>query len=160
MANAANLRPTSDCPPLPPAQLHEVENVLARMSPRKAVGPDGLHMATMQALGEPAALLVQTLLNVTRSAFRAPTALKGGRIQDIWKGKGDKLEPAKSRGILIQNHLGKIHGLLLKDGLGDTYANAVDDAQCGCVPGRGTTHAAMMASLFTDHCAANGLSCA
>jgi hypothetical protein len=71
------------------------------MSSRKAVGPDGLHIATLQALGEPAAILVQTLLNVSRKAHRAPTALKGGRLQDIWKGKGDKLLPAKYRGILV-----------------------------------------------------------
>eukprot|EP00972_Heterocapsa_arctica_P098155 14484036-Heterocapsa_arctica.AAC.1 len=71
------------------------------MSARKAVGPDGLHIATLHALGEPAAILVQTLLNVARKAHRAPTALKGGRFQDIWKGKGDKLLPAKLRGILV-----------------------------------------------------------
>ena len=51
-----------------------------------------------------------------------------------------------------------MHGLLLKNDINGAYANTVDDAQCGCVPGRGTAHAAMTASLFTDHCSVKGLS--
>jgi hypothetical protein len=53
--------------------------------------------------------------------LRAPTAIKGRRTQEIWKGRGDNLDNLKSRGVLIQSHLGKVHGSLLKDGLGDPY---------------------------------------
>ena len=78
-----------------------MQAVLARMSPWKAVGPDGLHVATSQALGEPAALLVQSPLNVTRHVFCGPPplAFKGRSTQEIWKGKGDKPENLKSCGL-------------------------------------------------------------
>ena len=44
--------PCEGCEPLPPVQMDEVEATMPKMAPRKAVGPDGLHIATLRVLGE------------------------------------------------------------------------------------------------------------
>ena len=112
---------------LPPFSLKWVEAAIRRSNPRKATGLDGVGAAAWRAGGEPTALLAMTVLSASSAAAACPLLMKGGRIQDVWKGSGLRADPSNSRGILVQTQLGKLHGAALKDDLDDVYMSAVAD---------------------------------
>ena len=64
--------------------------------------------------------------------------------------KGKRGLPHNSRGILVQTHLGKLHGGVLNQDLDPHYATAVADTQCDAVHGRGTAAAGLTAELHAD----------
>ncbi|CAK0815072.1 unnamed protein product, partial [Prorocentrum cordatum] len=141
-----------DVPRAPPLSLDYVESLLRVSKGRKATGPDGVGPAVWKAGGEPAALLMQAVLNSTRAHCKAPTLMKGGRMQDLWKRKGERTDTANSRGLLIQTHAGKVHGATLKDAIEPHCPRAVADTQCGAIAGRGTAAAGLTAELHADMC--------
>ncbi|CAK0866226.1 unnamed protein product, partial [Prorocentrum cordatum] len=51
--------------------------------------------------------------------------MKGGRVRDIWKRKGEKAITSSSRGTLVQAHTGRVHGAVPKDELDEHYPSAV-----------------------------------
>ena len=136
---------------IPDAALEEVEQIIAAADPRKATGPDNVAIATWQVGGTPAAIAMQYVENSARRAGRAASAMKGGRIQNVWKGNEDKRRPQASRGLLIQPFAGKVHGTFLKQRLAAPYLQAVADVQCGAVPGRGYVVASAAVNLHSDH---------
>ncbi|CAK0894210.1 unnamed protein product [Prorocentrum cordatum] len=141
-----------DVPRAPPLSLDYVESLLRVSKGRKATGPDGVGPAVRKAGGEPAALLMQAVLNSTRAHCKAPALMKGGRMQDLWKRKGERTDTANSRGLLIQTHAGKVHGATLKDAIEPHYPRAVADTQRGAIAGRGTAAAGLTAELHADMC--------
>ena len=104
----------------------------------------------MTRRGEAAIDATHALQCAQRRAGRAALAIKGGRIQDVWKRKGDKRVTKNSRGLLIQPFAGKVHGTMLKDDLEDPYVAPVSRYQFGAVKRRGSDLASTMAALFAD----------
>ncbi|CAK0877917.1 unnamed protein product, partial [Prorocentrum cordatum] len=141
-----------DVPRAPPLSLDYVEPLLRVSKGRKATGPDGVCPAVWKAGGEPAALLMQAVLNSTRAHCKAPALMKGGRMQDLWKRKGERTDTANCRGLLIQTHAGKVHGATLKDAIKPHYPRAVADTQRGAIAGRGAAAAGLTAELHADMC--------
>ena len=71
-------------------------------------------------------------------------------MQGIWKRKGEKATATNSRCILVQSHLGKLHGATLQNELAEAYPNAVAGTQCRAVKGRGASTAGLVAELHGD----------
>jgi hypothetical protein len=90
------------------------------------------------------------VLNSSRKHAKAPVKLKGGRIQDLYKGKGDRKVVGNSRGLLIQPFLGKLHGGSLKHEVDDAYKRALSNSQCGAVGGRNASMAGLLTELHSD----------
>ena len=149
--------PADDAPRLEPVALDTIEHMIQHSSTRKATGLDGVGAAVWKAGGEPAAVCMQQIINTSRHHVRAPLLAKGGRMQEVWKRKGLRADTKNSRGILVQSHVGKIHGGLLKSELEPSYATAVSETQCGAVKGRGTATAGLAAALHADLCRSKGL---
>jgi hypothetical protein len=127
-----------------------VLRIIQASNPNKATGLDEVAIATWQAGGEAAAVLATDVLNSSRMQCKAPVKIKGGRIQDVYKGKGDKKVTANSRGLLIQPYLGKLHGGLLKNLAEPTYRNAIPDTQCGATGGKNAGMASLTTELHAD----------
>ena len=95
--------------------LHDVQAALERRSPRKATGPSGIPISVWQAGGESSARsILLTLLNTTRVMGRSAVAMRGGRVQELYKNKGDRNETESHRGILVQDLPGAMHASFLK----------------------------------------------
>ena len=83
--------------------LHDVEAALERRNPGKATGPSGIPIPVWQAGGESSARILLALLNTTRVTGRLAVAMRGGRVQELYKNKGDRNETKSHRGILVQD---------------------------------------------------------
>ena len=94
--------------------LHDVQAALERRSLRKATGPSGIPISVWQAGGESSARILLTLLNTTRVMGRSAVAMRGGRMQELYKNKGDRNETESHRGILVQDLSGAMHASFLK----------------------------------------------
>ena len=70
--------------------LHDVQSALERRNPRKATGPSGIPISVWQAGGESSARILLALLNTTRVMGRSAVAMRGGRVQELYKNKGDR----------------------------------------------------------------------
>ena len=81
----------TDAPKMKEVDLSKLEAYLKKVPRFKAIF-GRVASASLKAGGEPAALLVKALLDVGRRAGRVATALKGGRIQALFKGKGSRTE--------------------------------------------------------------------
>jgi hypothetical protein len=67
-----------------------------------------------------------------------PYAWKGGRVVDLYKGKGDPALCDSSRGLLVSDHLGKAFVSVLRDEVNEPYMRNMPDCQHGGVRGLGT----------------------
>ena len=67
--------------------LHDVQAALERRNPRKATGPSGIPICVWQAGGESSARILLALLNTTRVMGRSAVAMRGGRVQKLYKNK-------------------------------------------------------------------------
>ena len=65
--------------------------VLSRMNPRKGLGPDQIPSNLWAAGGEPIAKHLALLGLQIKRQCTWPSMLKGSRIVDLWKGKGDRM---------------------------------------------------------------------
>ena len=77
-----------------------------------------------------------------------PLTMKGGRVVDIYKGKGDREDCDSSRGILLANHSFKCFALQMYDYIQPYYNAAMPETQFGGVSSSGTdfgTHTILLA---------------
>ena len=61
--------------------------------------------------------------------------MRGGRVQELYKNKGDRNETKSHRGILVQNLPGSMHASFLKRDIDEHYMKFIDETQCGCAKG-------------------------
>ena len=82
--------------------------------PTKRQAPAAFPFSVWQAGGESSARILLTLLNTTRVMGRSAVAMRGGRVQELYKNKGDRNETESHRGILVQDLPGAMHASFLK----------------------------------------------
>ena len=78
-------------------------------------------------------------------------------MQQLFK-KGNPNQPADHRGLLVQNHLGKVHGQLLRQAVSPHAPSLLSDQQNGGIPGRGTVCPALTVEAFISAAVVAGLS--
>ena len=83
--------------------------------------------------------MVIPLFDIAFTAAQAPLAMKGGKLWDIWKQKGDAAACGNSRGILVSDHLSKWYCMSIAEPVFRAAPNALGPAQCGSMPGRDAT---------------------
>ena len=107
---------------------------------------------TLVAGGEPIARLLQGVMNTASKLSYAPSKWRGGRLVELYKGKGDPALTDNSRGLLIADHSSKIFTGLLRDRFESQYMSYIPKEQFGCAAGRGTIFATHLLRSFIDHC--------
>jgi hypothetical protein len=143
---------------LPDLPSDVISKMIDKANPHKATGLDGVEISTWKAGGNASAALAGDVLNSSRRHAKAPVKIKGGRIQSLYKGKGDRKDVNNSRGLLIQPFLGKMHGGSLKHESDQAYKASVSNAQCGAFSGRNASMAGLLAELHSDWARHNKLS--
>lgn len=109
-----------------------------RMNPHKGLGPDGIPASLLKAGGFALALHASQLAQRIVNEEIWPTSFKGGRLVDLFKGKGNKQDCDASRGLLIGDHLAKATISCVKDALETPYRANMPSSQFGAVGGGGT----------------------
>ena len=77
--------------------------------PTQSDRPCGIPTSVWLADGESSARILMALLNTTRVLGRYAVGMRGGRVQELYKHKGDRNETKSHRGILVQDLPGAIH---------------------------------------------------
>ena len=83
--------------------------------------------------------MIMPLFDLANATGRAPLAMKGGKLFDVWKQKADPACCDNSRGILVSDHLSKWYCVSLAEPVFKHVHGALGEAQCGSVPGRDAT---------------------
>ena len=107
--------------------LHDVQSALERRNPRKATGPSGIPISVWQAGGESSALILMALFNTTRVLGRSAVGMRGGRVQALYRNKGDRNETNSHRGILVQDLPGAMHASFLKRDIDEHYMKFIHE---------------------------------
>jgi hypothetical protein len=130
-----------------------------RMPNNRACGKDGVHAEIVKAGGD---AFLDHLFGVTQELIETevvPVQWRGGRITDLYKGKGPSGDCDNSRGLLLSEHVGKAVMDLLKQEIEPAYQANVPASQYGAVKGGGTDfphhalHAAMDYARLVNHSA-------
>ena len=107
-----------------------------------------------QAGGESSARILLALLNNTRVLGGSALGMRGGRMQELYKHKGDRNETNSHWGILVQDLLGAIQASFLKCDIDEHHMKFIHETHCGCAKGRGTCMAGqnvVAAANFSTH---------
>ena len=111
------------------------------MNPTKGLGPDQLPSNLWSAGGAIAAKHLETLGGLIATSGVWPAPLRGSRIVDLWKGKGDRLVCDLSRGLSILSHLTKMFLQPIKEAIEPLYRPNMPASQFGGVSEGGTDFA-------------------
>jgi hypothetical protein len=95
----------------------------------------------LQAGGSALAVKYSDLEARIVSEETVPKQWCGGRIEDFWKQKGDRLVCDNSRGLLLSDHSSKAFASQLKSFVDPVYELAMPTSQHGGTKGRGTDFA-------------------
>ena len=125
---------------------------IAELGCGKGVGPDGIPAELLKAGGGAMAVKVSEVYARVAADERWPLAWTGGRINDIFKGKGSRSECDMSRGILLSDHLSKGFCNLLATHINPAYNANMPTEQFGATVGRGTDVATHIVRSFIEMC--------
>ena len=131
---------------------------IAELGCGKGVGPDGIPAELLKAGGGAMAVKVSEVYARVAADERWPLAWTGGRINDIFKGKGSRSECDMSRGILLSDHLSKGFCNLLATHINPAYNANMPTEQFGATVGRGTDVATHIVRSFIEMCLLNASS--
>ena len=112
-----------------------------------------------QAGGESSARILLALLNTTRVMGRSAVAMRGGRVQELYKNKGDRNETKSHRCMLVQDLPGAMHASFLKRDINEHDMKFIHETQCGCAKGRGTCMAGQIVELAANFSKGGGMCC-
>jgi len=138
---------------------YNIEEQVWKLGQRKACGPDNICAELIRAGGSPYIEFLHAVINSCCKAGYVAQSWRGGRIKDLWKGKGTARDCNNSRGLLLSDHSGKVFTGLLQAEVNDTYHAYIGPDQHGCATGHGTEFAVHMTRAFTDWCKVMGRSC-
>ena len=116
----------------------------AALGRNKGVGYDRIPAELLQAGGSPIACLFSQLNQRVVATAAWPRQWRGGRLQEVWKKKGDARLTDSSRGVLLADHSGKALAGAVKSALDPVYRVKVPETQFGAVPHRGTDEATLL----------------
>ena len=130
----------------------EVSDGIRSLGRNKGVGEDRNEAETLVAGSEPIARLLQGVMNASSRLSFAPSQWRGGRLIDLYKGKGDPSVTDNSRGLLIADHASKVFTGLLRKRVEPYYMSYIPREQFGCASARGTVFATHLLRSFIDYC--------
>eukprot|EP00973_Karenia_brevis_P039530 5456815-Karenia_brevis.AAC.1 len=85
-----------------------VERQIDKIGDKKGVGPDGIAAEIIKAGGIIYATFLTTIINSMARIRYVAKQWRGGRIVDLWKGKGSTTVASNSRGLLLSDHAAKV----------------------------------------------------
>ena len=112
-----------------------------RLGRNKGLGRDGISAELLCAGGSPLAVKQAEICQRIVDQESWAAQWKGGRQLDLYKGKGDTLEPDNSRGLLISDHMAKSFTTVLKEEIDESYTEFMPPSQHGAVEGLSTDFA-------------------
>ena len=112
-----------------------------RLGRNKGLGHDNISAELLCAGGSALAIKQAEICQRIVDQESWAVQWKGGRQVDLYKGKGDALDPDNSRGLLISDHMAKSFVTLLKDEIDPPYTEFMPSSQHGAVEGLGTDYA-------------------
>ena len=137
-----------------------VTKILRCMSKQRAVGPDGIASEIWIAGGDKLAELLSELMRRIVANGTVPLQWKGGRLAQLYKGKGDTADCNSHRGLLIADHASKVFTSLLQPPNAQACDQCLPTEQCGCVQGRGTARVMHTSRQFARRASAHKRPCA
>ena len=138
--------------------LHQLAAAVRRLPNRKAVGPDSVPAEILKAGHDAFAVKLFDIVERMIASEVVPIQWRGGRIVDLFKGKGAAACCDDSRGLLIGDHAGKAVIDLLKAEIDPIYQRSVPPSQFGAVKGGGTDYPHHLVRAALDYARIAGLS--
>ena len=92
--------------------------------------------------------------------LQEPLAWKGGMLAEIYKGSGERTNPANSRAVLVEDSAAKVYHAWLRRRLLPRYLAAAHSSVYGGVPRRGTAMCAHQSMAVWEFARGSGLSAA
>ena len=120
---------------------HRVHDTIRRLGRNKGVGKDEIAAELMQCGGFAMAVQMSRIYERVVCDEAWPIAWKGGRVVELFKGKGDALDCNNSRGLLVADHMGKGLASILKCDCDEHYNANIPECQHGAVSGKSTDFA-------------------
>jgi len=111
------------------------------MKSNKGLGPDTIPAELLKAGGFPMSLALSGLTSRIVASEQWPINWKGGRLVELFKGKGSPSDCDASRGLLISDHMSKAFIGCLRNAVDLPYAANMPSGQHGAVAGGGTDFA-------------------
>ena len=135
---------------LPPVVFKEetVERAITKLANGKGLGPDGNEAEIVKAAAPVSNRVMTAILNDVGEYHYVPVAMRGGKISELYKGKGDSKDTNNYRGLLLSDHQTKILTGILQDEVSDAYYSYIHAEQFGAAKKRGTDFAAHITSSF------------
>ena len=125
-------------PPIP-ITIDMVKKAISQMKAGKALGPSGIVVEMIRAVGDMGASMIRDLAAAIIRDGKVPSDWEQSFIVCLYKGKGDALERGNYCGLKLTEQVMKVLERIV-DGL-IRQVVSIDDSQFGFVPGRGTTDA-------------------
>ena len=116
-----------------------VKKAISQMKAGKALGPLGIVVEMIRAVGDMGASMIHDLAAAIIRDDKVPSDWEQSFIVCLYKGKGGALERGNYHGLKLTEQVMKVLERIV-DGL-IRQVVSIDDSQYGFVPGRGTTDA-------------------
>ena len=137
----------------------QLEVSIQRLGTDKAVGNDLIPAEALKAGGSALAIKLFEIFHRVHSSEQWPVKWKGGRIVDVFKGKGFPLDCSNGRGLLVSDHVATALIDMIKNHVVDDVDKHIPDNQFGCRKGGGTEFPNHTACSLVDYCRIASLSC-
>ena len=128
----------TDWTPLKP---QEVRKLIMQGKNKKAAGPDGIYYEHLKSLSQILNPIWTKLYNKCLELGRIPQQWRKSTIKVLYKGKGDREDPNKYRGVALESVLFKILTKIITINIAGVAEEMLPDAQMGFRRGRSTTTA-------------------
>ena len=117
----------------------EIDEMIRKMKLRKAVGLDGLGNEVWVHGGSKMKEILKVLIEKIGSTCEIPEGWKRGKLVPIWKGKGDKKDIKRYRGVVVMDTLCRAFAGIIERKLTEEIEtkNLLSETQFGFRTGRG-----------------------
>ena len=134
--------------------------ILCNVRRNRGAGEDALPGELFRVCPMWWAQVLHPVISKAMTRLQEPLSWKGGMLADIWKGSGDRSDPANSRAVLIEDTAAKVYHAWLRRRLLGRYLSTAHDAVYGGVPKRGTEMCSHHSMAFWEYTRAVGMSAA
>ena len=145
-------QPPVEGPPTP-ITIDMVKKALSQTKAGKALGPSGIVVEMIRAVGDMGASMIRDLAAAIIRDGKVPSDWEQNFIVCLYKGKGDALERGNYRVLELTDQVMKILERIVDILIRQLMS--IDDSQFGFIPGRGTTDAIVVRQLQEKYLAAN-----
>ena len=122
-----------------------------KLGVNKGMGPDAIPAEVIKSGGVVFVRFLTDMIQAMCRLYYVAKDWRGGRMLNLYKGKGDIELTDASRGLLLADHSSKVFVGILRDHVEDAYIGHVPQTQFGCVKGRGTEVASHLVRSILDY---------